>query len=129
MKVILNNGVELEPIIVTGEKRHVQNARRDVLTFVFAETGLDEIDGIFTTENCEKMIIVGDDNSEAIYKGYVVRAELTKEMVEVKGTTAEESAEYEARVKVSMAERTYAETQIANLTETVDILVLESLMA
>lgn len=129
MKVILNNGVEVTPIIITGEKRNIQNARRDCLTFVFRETSLDEIDGIFTTENCEKMVIVGDDNSEAIYKGYVVRAELTKEMVEVKGATAEESAEYEARVKVSMAERTYAETQIANLTETVDVLVLESLMA
>ena len=129
MKVILNNGVEVTPIIITGEKRNIQNARRDCLTFVFRETSLDEIDGIFTTENCEKMVIVGDDNSEAIYKGYVVRAELTKGMVEVKGATAEESAEYEARVKVSMAERTYAETQIANLTETVDVLVLESLMA
>lgn len=129
MKVILNNGLEVTPIIVTGEKRNVQNARRDVLTFVFGETSLDEIDGIFTTENCEKMVIVGDDNSEAIYKGYVVRAELTKEMVEVKSGTAEESAEYETRVTVSMAERTYSETQMANLTETVDVLVLESLMA
>lgn len=129
MKVILNNGVEVTPIIVTGEKRNIQNARRDVLTFVFGETSLDEIDGIFTTENCEKMVIVGNDNSEAIYKGYVVRAELVKEMVEVKGATAEESAEYETRVKVSMAERTYAETQLANLTEVVDVLLLENLLA
>lgn len=129
MKVILNNGTELTPIIVTGEKRNVQNARRDVLTFVFADCSLDEIDGIFTEENCENIAIIGDDESEAIYKGYVVRAELTKEMVEVKGATAEESAEYEARVKVSMAERTYAETQLANLTEVVDVLLLENLLA
>lgn len=129
MKVILNNGIEVAPIIVIGEKRNIQNARRDVLTFVFAETSLNEIDGHFTEENCEKIIIVGDDNSEAIHKGYTIRVELTKEKVETKQATAEESAEYETRVKVSMAERTFAETQLANLTEVVDVLLLENLLA
>ena len=129
MKIILTNGLELNPIMVTGAKKFVQNANRDTLTFVFGDTSLDEIDSVFTAENCERIIIVGDNNSEAIHNGYVVRAELKKEKVESKPATANESAEYATRVTVSMAERTYAETQIANLTETVDILVLESLMA
>lgn len=112
MKVILNNGMELEPIIVTGEKRHVQNARRDCLGFVFAETGLDEIDAVFNAENCEKIVIIGDDGSEAIYKGYTIRVELAKNLVEVSQATAEAEATYENRVHVTMAERTFAENKL-----------------
>lgn len=128
MKVILNNGTELTPIIVTGEKRNVQGARRDVLTFVFAETGLDEIDGIFTEENCEKLIIVGDDESEAIYTGYTIRAELAKSKEETKSATSTTAAEYETRVTVSMAERTYAETKLMETSDAVDAIVLQMLM-
>lgn len=117
MKVILNNGTELTPIIVTGEKRNVQGARRDCLTHVFAEAGLDEIDGLFTEANCENITIIGDDGSEAIYKGYTIRTDLTKTMVETVPATATTEAQYESRVTVTMAERTYAETVLAQLAQ------------
>lgn len=105
MKVILTDGTELKPVIVTGEKRYIQGVNRDALTFVFTEASLDEMDSIFTAENCEHINIVGDDESEAIYNGYVIRVEITKKAVE------KEDGNRENRVFVSMAQRSEAETK------------------
>ncbi len=113
MKIILTNGAELTPVIVTGAKKYVQGANRDALTFVFADTSLDEMDGIFTAENCENINIVGDDESEAIHSGYTVRAELVKKLVETQAATTDKEAVTENRVFVTMAQRTYAEDQMA----------------
>lgn len=129
MKIILANSTELEPILVSGSKRSVQGANRDTLTFVFPESvGLDEIDAVFTAENCENIIIVEGDE-EYIHSGYTIRAELKRAPVVVTAATESEEAVTENRVTVSMSQRTYAETQLASLTETVDVLVMESLMA
>lgn len=121
MKIILTNGVELAPIMVTGASKYVQGANRDSLTFVFANTSLDEIDCVFTAENCENINIIGDDNSEAIHSGYTVRAELVKKLVETQKATTDAEAVTEYRVFVTMAQRTYAETKLTTLTiENVD---------
>lgn len=130
MKIILCNGVELTPNTVTGTKRLVQGASRDTLTFVFQDgTSLDELDRIFSAENCESITIIDDNGSEFVHSGYVVRAELKREPVEVAAASDSEPATYENRVIVAMSRRTYQESQIASLTETVDLLVMESLMA
>jgi len=113
MKIVLANGTELTPIMVKGERKYVQGANRDALTFIFAEMSLDEVDTVFTAENCESINIIGDDLSEAIYNGYTVRAELMKKSVETQIGTSETEAVSEMRVFVTMAERTYAETQLA----------------
>lgn len=113
MKIILTNGTELTPIMVTGAKKYVQGANRDALTFVFADTSLDEVDSIFTEANCENINIVGDDNSEAIHSGYTVRTELIKKLVEIQAATTETDVVTENRVFVTMAQRTYAENQMA----------------
>lgn len=129
MKIILTNGTELEPIIVTGNKKTVQGASRDVLSFIFSEdVSLDEMDRLFSVENCETITIIDGEN-EYIYNGYVIRAELTRSPVEVSPATESNAAVIENRVTVSMGQRTYTETQIASLTETIDVLVMESLMA
>ena len=49
--------------------------------------------------------------------------------MEVEPATADEPGTYESRVTVAMSRRTYQEIQLASLTETVDLLVMESLMA
>lgn len=128
MKVVLNDGTVVTPIIVTGEKRTAKGARRDCLTFVHAETSMDEIDGIYTEENCENITIIGEDGSEAIYKGYTIRTDLTKTMVETVPATATTEAQYESRVTVTMAERTYAETKLAETSDAVDAVVVQMLM-
>ena len=112
MKVTLTNGTELNPIMVTGESRYIQGASRDTLTFVFAGVSLDEMDSIFIAENCETISIINDEE-EAIYNGYTLRAELVKKQVEVQKATTETDAVTEERVFVSMAQRTYAENQMA----------------
>lgn len=138
MQIILANGMELNPIAVTGGIRFVQNANRDTLDFVFpAETSLDELDAIFTPANCESIKILEvqiDENrneivTEHIHTGYTIRAELKRcPMVVIPATESTEEV-VENRVTVSMSQRTYAESQLASLTDTVDVLVLESLMA
>lgn len=144
MKMILVDGTELNPIIVTGETRYVQGANRDALTFVFGESmSLDEMDALFNTVNCESIklysveeIPVDETGTEMktievehIHTGYVVRVDIrkTREIIEPGTATTEEVVEH--RVEVTMAQRTYAESQVASLTETVDYLVLESLLA
>ena len=130
MKIILTNGTELNPIMVTGASKFVQGANRDTLTFVFNDSiSMDELDKIFTSSNCESINIIGDDESEAIYSGYTIRAELNKKQVQNNTEKPEAEAVYENRITVSMAQITYTEAQLANLTETVDVLVMESLMA
>lgn len=129
MKIILADGSELNPILVTGAPRVVQGATRDTLSFVFSvKEGMDALDQAFTTEACESIKIIGDDESEAIHKAYTVRAELKKETVVVTPATDSAEAVYEDRITVSMSQRTYSESQLASLTDAVDVLVMESLM-
>lgn len=124
MKVILCNGVELTPNTVTGTKRLVQGASRDTLTFVFPDgTGLDELDKLFTAENCERITIVEADGSEYVHSGYVVRAELKREPVEIASASDTEPATYEDRVVVAMSRRTYQESQYAEMKNTIDTLL------
>jgi len=132
MKIILANGTELNPIVVSGSQKYINGMTRDALTFVFSEdASLDEINELFTDVNCETIKIYegeGENESEYIHTGYVIRAELTKSPVVVKPATDETAEVVENRVSVSMALRTYTEKQLASLTETVDVLVMESLL-
>ena len=129
MKITLTNGTELTALMVTGGGRYVQGANRDTLTFIFpAEQSMDELDALFTEQNCET-IILGDGETEGgIHHGYTIRAELKREPVVVTPATESTEAVMENRTFVSMSQRTYMESQMASLTETVDVLVLESLM-
>jgi hypothetical protein len=85
------------------------------------------LDSIFTADNCETIVITNNDGSENVYKAYTIRRELKKTKVEVHPETPDSPAVYEDRITVSMAQRTYMETQLASLTETLDILVMEKL--
>ena len=116
MKIILNNGKELSPILVTGGPRMVQGASRDTLSFIFpADVSMAAIDQAFTADACEHITIIGDDGSENIHTGYTIRAELSKASVEVTPATESEAAVFEDRITVAMSQRTYAESQLANM--------------
>lgn len=126
MKIILNNGKELSPILVTGGPRMVQGASRDTLSFIFpADVSMAAIDQAFTADACEHITIIGDDGSENIHTGYTIRAELSKAPVEVSTATDEAEAVYEDRITVSMSQRTYTETQLAELTSAMNALTGE----
>lgn len=116
MKITLTNGTELNAIIVIGSKKNLQGATRDTLSFLFpAETSLDELDAIFTAENCESISITGEDGLEYIHKGYTIRASLSREPVVVSPATESEEEIIENRVTVSMASRTSIESQMAEM--------------
>lgn len=117
MRIKLMNGTELSPLLITGETRQMQGARRDVLTFVFPNTeNIFRMDKLFSEENCGSISLL-DDNGEVkhVYKGYVLRADLKKESVVVTPETPESEAVIEDRIFVSMAQRTYTETQLIAL--------------
>ena len=133
MTIKLADGRQLEPSVVTGGQVRVQGAVRDALTFVFPGTrDLSELDGAFTPEACETITIVETVDAqdaaplaaqpateEHVYQGYTIRAELVKTVVETSKETPQSPAAYEDRVTVIMAQRTYAETQLARLQATV----------
>ena len=116
MKITLTNGAELFPIIVTGERKRVYGSNRDTLSFVFPqETSLDEMDAIFTAENCKRIILTEDNVGEYIHDGYTLRAELCRQPVVIEQATDETEEVVEHRVIVSMAQRTPAENQVKEM--------------
>jgi hypothetical protein len=138
MNIIFANGATLTALTITRAKRTVQGAIRDVLSFTFPEnTSLDELEALFTPENCENIIItepVVIPENGTVYEnryqhfGYTIREGIRRETLLVSPESADSPAVYEERITVSMAQRTYMETQLASLTETIDILVLEKLL-
>lgn len=126
MKIILANGTELTPIMVTGETKYVQGANRDTLTFVFDDSmSMDELDGLFDESNCESINIIGDDASEYLYRGYAIRAELKKVDVVAQPATTEVEEVKVKRITVVMAQRTYTETKLAENTAVLNALLGE----
>lgn len=129
MNMKLSDGTVLSPILATGENRFVQGANRDTLNFIFpVSAGMETLDAAFTAANCESITVTDDSGAEYIHKGYTVRAGLKKESVEVTPATEEADAVYEDRITVSMSQRTYTESQLTSLTDTVDTLVMDALM-
>ena len=129
MNIKLTDNTILAPILVTGEHRRVQGQDRDTLCFLFPATeDMAALDAAFSAENCESITVTDDDGNEYIHKAYTIRAELSKKSLEVAPATEAVAAVYEDRITVAMSQRTYAESQLASLTDTVDVLVMESLM-
>ena len=138
MNVILANGTTLTPLAVTSAQRIVQGEPRNVIIFTFnGDVSLDELDALFAAENCETIKIIEtminemdqEVTNEFIYHNYTLREQLKSEMVQTAFAEDRNTAIYEKRITVSMAQRTQMEIQLASLVETVDILVMENLFS
>lgn len=114
MKIILANGKELDLIKITSDKRDVQGAYRNLISFVFEGSSVDEVDKLFTESACESIKIV-DGEEIRVYNGYAIRAELKQFIETITPETADEGAVNVTRVQVSMAQRTYTESKLAAL--------------
>lgn len=137
MRIILANGTELNPNIVIGDSKYIQGTTRDILTFIFSDRSLDELDKLFTPANCAFIKIfdneaVQDEEGnphtvevEYIHKNYQIRAELVKRKEEVQIATTESAAVYEDRIHVSMAQCTYNEMQTAAMQMAIEMLCME----
>ena len=119
MKITLANGTKLEAIKVDGGKRFVQNAQRDVLTFWFDKSAVsfEKLDAAFRdAQNTERITIAGDDGTEALHEGYILRLSLALVPVVVTPETANAPAVTEERYSVEMAQETYTERLIRQIT-------------
>lgn len=138
MHIILVDGTQLNHIGATSVSKYIQGATRDTITFEFdASHSVDDLRNVFTEMNCETINIVTDDvvetvvenedgtqevKSEVVYTnnywdGYVIRAEVAERIKEITPATGTTPAVTETRVFVTMAQRTYAETQLAAMQE------------
>lgn len=125
MYIKLANGTILNILGATGTHKYVQGAKRDTITFEFDSTySVDELRALFTEENCETLNIVNEFTSDDveektvennIHEGYVIRAAVGERIEEIAPATGTEDAVTDTRVYVTMAQRTYAETQMAEL--------------
>lgn len=124
MKIILANGKELNPIMVTGGGKFISGQKRDTLNFIFpADAKLEELDAIFTDANCETIKLYENvtnadgtvAETEHIHTGYTIRAGLYRAPMVVQPATETTEEVIENRVTVAMAQRTYAESKLAEL--------------
>lgn len=130
MYIILVDGTKLNHIGATGATKYIQGANRDTITFEFdASYSVDELRNLFTEQNCEVIDIVteevvtqGDGTEQIVstdnyHEDYVIRAEVAEKIKEIEPATGTTPAVTETRVFVTMAQRTYMETQLAAITE------------
>ena len=109
----------VEAIKVDGGQRYIQGAQRDVLTIHIAKDAasfdaLDKATG--SIKNTEHITIVGDDKSEALYEGYILRQSLALKPVLITPETAQEPAVYDERYLVELAQESYTERLIRKIT-------------
>lgn len=153
--LIFNNGGAIDFVECYSGGEYVQGAQRDVLDFRFDPSviSLDAADKMFSAEECGKLTIletkveqvsvvdeegnpVVDENGdpvmqdverteEFLYEDYSLRVALSKQRFHLATENGTEDVE---QISVKMGQLTYVEKQVASLTDTVDVLVLESLM-
>jgi hypothetical protein len=128
MKIILNNGTELVPILINGYRKYIQGINRDCLEFYFASNvTFAQLDELFGDPINTSKIILQDSSESYLHENYTIRDALKYVpfvLSEATDTTPEVA---EMRFSVVMAQKTYVETQIDSLRDTVDVLVLEGL--
>ena len=98
-----------------------------VILRLTGEMTSDELDNIFTEDNCENIILIQDDEekTETLLYGYVLKTDLNKKIVEIAPESPEEEAIFEPRINITLARRSYAETKMAALSLAIDMLCME----
>lgn len=130
MKVILNNGTELQGIVANGSTRHFQGASRDSIEFQLPKTlpvTFDELDALFSNSLNTSKIKIATDTAEYIHDNYSLKVSIGLIPVVIQSATDTQEEVVEERYSVVMAQKTYKEIQLDSLVETVDVLVMESL--
>lgn len=129
MKVNLNNGTELEAIVVNGSTRHFQGASRDSLEFQFASNSVtfEQLDTLFAQESNTSRITLVNGETSYLHENYSLRVSMGFAPIVVAIATDTTAEVTENRFTVVMAQKTYKEIQSDALRDTVDVLVMESL--
>ena len=131
MQIKFNDGTALDALAVKGKPTYFQGAQRDSLEIQIAKdkTTFDALDKLTVdpTKTGKLTIIDGDKQYE--HDNYSIRTELALKPVEVTSATTDSPAVTENRLCVTLAQKTYAELQIAELQSSVDALALSALGA
>lgn len=115
MQIKLADNTTITALKVDGGKQYIQGAQRDVLAIHIAKDAatfdaLDTATGDAT--KTARITIIGDDGSEALHEGYILRQSLASKPVLIAPETADAPARYEERYIVELAQETYTERQI-----------------
>jgi hypothetical protein len=129
MKIIFNDGTEMECIQVNGMMRNIQGTNRDSLDVVFSPAiyTIADIDTVFSDPNKLTKITLQNNDSIGVYEHYTLRTGLQLAPFVIEGETPTSPATVEQRITVTIAQKTYSEMQQDSLQDTVDMLVLDSL--
>ena len=128
MKIKLANGQELDALGVRGENIYFQGMNRDCLGIIFdpERYSLAEIDGAFTSENCQSMTLT-DESGSYIHRGYIIRRSLEKSTSDGRTGGTGSGAAPKEKIIVKMAQISYLEQTQADLADAVDMLILSGL--
>lgn len=116
MRTVKMKDTTVEAFGILGGKEQYQNARREYLEFVFSQDGhtVEELDGLFSTENCKAVTLVDPETEEQfIHSGYVMRGPIR--------VFADEDGTW--KIGIKRYQQTDMERELAELRETVAGLV------
>nr|DAP14034.1 MAG TPA: hypothetical protein [Caudoviricetes sp.] len=117
-QIIFSDGTTLDVAKIDGQSTYHQGAQRDSLEIQVAKgtISFDTLDALTAdSSKTDRLTIVtqeGDQQMQAVYNHYVIRAALALKSVEIPATE-DTAAVTEDRLCVTMAQLTYAEIQQA----------------
>lgn len=118
MKVILNNGTELEVIVVNGSSKQFQGANRDSLEFQFAKAipqTFEELNTLFSNQNNTNKITLTSDTASYIHDNYSLKVSMGLIPVTLAIATDTTPEITEERYSIIMAQKSYKEIELENL--------------
>lgn len=131
MQIKFNDGTSLDALAVKGKPTYFQGAQRDSLEIQIdkSKTTFDALDALTGDAGKTAKLTILDGDKQYEHDNYSIRTELALKPVEVTPATTDSPAVTENRFCVTLAQKTYAELQIAELQSSVDALALSALGA
>lgn len=126
-QIIFADGTALDVAVIKGQTTYHQGTQRDSLEIQIAKDAIsfDALDALTAdSSKTDRLTIVtqeGDQQTQAVYNCYVIRAALALKSVEIPAT-ADAAAVTEDRLCVTLAQLTYAEVQQAAQAAAIDAL-------
>jgi len=117
MKVVLNNGTELDVISINGAKTVYQNVTRDSLEFIIPTEGnsLENLLTLFSDKEAVSTITIQNDESESfVYQNYCILESASAQNFVVAGETSESPEVNELRFVVKMVQKSHIECSLDN---------------
>lgn len=131
MQLKFSDGTTLDVLAVKGQHTYFQGAQRDSLEIQIAKdkATFDALDTLTGDASKTGKLTVIDGDKQDEHDNYSLRVSLALQPVTVTEATSTTAAVTEDRLCVTLAQKTYAELQIAELQSSVDALALSALEA